>query len=55
MHTRTLTLEKFEELLKKQSTMMNEYNILLRKSPEEMWRDDLEELIKRMRIIEKMS
>ena len=35
--------------------MMNEYKILLRKSPEEMWRDDLEELIKRMRIIEKMS
>lgn len=42
MPMRSLTYEKKEELLKKRDTKMKEYDILLKKSPADLWREDLD-------------
>lgn len=42
MPMRSLTYEKKEELLKKRDAKMKEYDILLKKSPADLWREDLD-------------
>jgi DNA topoisomerase-2 len=42
MPMRSLTYEKKEELLKKRDIKMKEYDILLKKSPADLWREDLD-------------
>lgn len=39
---RSLTYEKKEELLKKRDVKMQEYDVLLKKSPADLWREDLD-------------
>ena len=48
MTMRSLTYEKKEELLRKRDVKMQEYEILLKKSPADLWREDLDALMKMM-------
>ena len=48
MPMRSLTYEKKEELLRKRDVKMQEYDILLKKSPADLWREDLDALMKMM-------
>lgn len=49
---RSLTYEKKEELLKKRDIKMQEYDVLLKKSPADLWREDLDALMKMMQELE---
>lgn len=52
MPMRSLTHEKKEELLKKRDAKMKEYNILLKKSPSDLWREDLDQFLAQLLQIE---
>lgn len=45
MPMRSLTYEKKEELLKKRDIKMKEYDILLKKTPSDLWREDLDNFL----------
>lgn len=48
MPMRSLTYEKKEELLKKKDEKMKEYQTLCNKTPSDLWREDLNALVKAM-------
>lgn len=46
MPIRSLTYEKKEELLRKKEAKMQEYEILRKKTPADLWREDLDAFLK---------
>ncbi len=52
MPMRSLTYEKKEELLKKRDVKMKEYDILLKKSPADLWREDLDHFMVMLKEVE---
>ncbi|XP_032783705.2 DNA topoisomerase 2 isoform X2 [Daphnia magna] len=52
MPMRSLTYEKKEELLKKRDIKMKEYDILLKKTPADLWREDLDNFLVQLQDLE---
>lgn len=52
MSIRSLTYERKEELLKKRDAKMKEYEILLGKTPADLWREDLKQFLAALQELE---